>query len=157
MLHVGAQIRADVLNTSIIKYGPVVYGANTFTYKLTGAPLSWNSIGIVKFLDKHLKNVNKESLDQAHLEILHSAIQRNESSGTPDDWLQVFTHFKTKIFRTLLDEELCEMGAAVIKEFLRIKDIHTDLVNSSRSEVSKTLSTHVLMQMNSTWTSETAK
>lgn len=103
----GAQIRADVLNTSIIKYGPVVYGSNTFTYKLTGAPLSWNSIGIVKFLDKYLKQENKESLDQSHLEILYSAIQRNESSGEPDDWLQVFTSFKTKIFKTLLDVDLC--------------------------------------------------
>ncbi len=67
MLHVGPQIRADILNTSVIKYGPVVYGSNTFTYKLTGAPLNWNSIGIVKFLDKYLKNLNKVALDQSHL------------------------------------------------------------------------------------------
>ncbi len=32
------------------------------------------------------------------------------------------------------------MGSAVIKEFLKIKDIHTDLVNLSKPEVSKTLS-----------------
>jgi len=57
MLHVGPQIRADVLNTSLIKYGPVVYGANTFVYKLSGAPLSWNSIGIAKYLDRLLKNL----------------------------------------------------------------------------------------------------
>jgi hypothetical protein len=42
----------------INKYGPVVYGANTYIYKLTGAPLTWNSIGIVKSLDRHLKNLN---------------------------------------------------------------------------------------------------
>lgn len=59
MLHVGPQIRADVLNTSIIKYGPVVYGACTYTYKLTGAPLSWNSIGIAKSLDKNLQSNQK--------------------------------------------------------------------------------------------------
>lgn len=115
MLHVGPQIRADVLNTAIIKYGPVVYGANTFVYKLTGAPLSWNSIGIAKFLDKHLQKANIAELEQPHLEILYSTVQRNESSGQPDDWLQVFTNFKTKIFKTLLDQELCEMGSAVIK------------------------------------------
>jgi hypothetical protein len=66
-LHVGPQIRADVLNTAVIKYGPVVYGSNTFIYKLTGAPLNWNSIGIVKFLDKHLVNSNKQTLDQPDL------------------------------------------------------------------------------------------
>ena len=58
-MHVGPQIRADVLNTTINKYGPIVYGANTYIYKLTGAPLNWNSIGIVKFLDKYLKKINK--------------------------------------------------------------------------------------------------
>lgn len=63
----GAQIRADVLNTSIIKYGPVVYGANTYTYKLTGAPLSWNSIGVAKSLDMHLQATHKEQLEQPHL------------------------------------------------------------------------------------------
>ena len=50
LLCVSPQIRADVLNTSIIKFGPVVFGSNTFTYKLTGAPLLWNSIGLVKIL-----------------------------------------------------------------------------------------------------------
>lgn len=54
LLHVGQQIRADILTTSVIKYGPVVYGANTFSYKLTGAPLVWNSIGILKVLDKYV-------------------------------------------------------------------------------------------------------
>ena len=60
LLHVGNQIRADILTTSVIKYGPVVYGANTFNYKLTGAPLQWNSIGISRVLDEHIRNNNIE-------------------------------------------------------------------------------------------------
>lgn len=76
-MHVGAQIRADVLNTSVIKYGPVVYGANTFNYKLTGAPLAWNSIGLVKALYKKLQENGKEEIEYSHLEILKSAILRN--------------------------------------------------------------------------------
>ena len=67
LLHVGPQIRADVLNTSVIKYGPVVYGANTFTYKLTGASLQWNSIGLVRVLYTHLETEKVEKLTQAHL------------------------------------------------------------------------------------------
>ena len=59
LLHVGAQIRTDILNTSVIKYGPVVYGSNTFTYKLSGAPLTWNSIGLVKELNNYLLRENK--------------------------------------------------------------------------------------------------
>lgn len=59
LLHVGAQIRTDILNTSVIKYGPVVYGSNTFTYKLSGAPLAWNSIGLVKELHIYLTKCNK--------------------------------------------------------------------------------------------------
>lgn len=56
LLHVGPQIRNDVLNTNVIKFGPVVYGANTFTYKLTGAPLVWNSLGLAKVLAQHTHN-----------------------------------------------------------------------------------------------------
>lgn len=55
LLHVGPQIRADVLTTSVVKLGPIVYGANTYLYKLTGAPLAWNSIGIAQYLDKNLQ------------------------------------------------------------------------------------------------------
>ena len=103
LLHVGAQIRTDILNTSVIKYGPVVYGSNTFTYKLSGAPLAWKSIGLVKELHKYLSRNSKETMDEAHLEILYSAILRNESNGSPDDWLEVFESFKEKVFLTLLD------------------------------------------------------
>lgn len=46
----GNQIRIDVLTTNLMKFGPVVYGANTFNYQLTGAPLVWNAIGIAKEL-----------------------------------------------------------------------------------------------------------
>ena len=48
LLHVGVQIRTDVLTTSIMKFGPVVYGSNTYTYQLTGAPLVWNALGIAR-------------------------------------------------------------------------------------------------------------
>ena len=68
LLHVGTQIRTDVLNASLIKYGPVVYGACTFTYKLTGAPLEWNSLGIARVLSTHIANEGPDaSLSQAHL------------------------------------------------------------------------------------------
>lgn len=66
-MHVGPQIRNDILNTNIIKFGPVVYGANTFTYKLTGAPLLWNSLGIAKMLAKTIKKENVEALTKCHL------------------------------------------------------------------------------------------
>lgn len=67
LLHVGPQIRADILNTHVIKFGPVVYGANTFTYKLTGAPLVWNSLGLAKMLAKHIKTERLDSLSKGHL------------------------------------------------------------------------------------------
>ena len=77
LLHVGGQIRSDVLNASLIKYGPVVYGACTFTYKLTGAPLEWNSLGIARVLSAHIASQGREAtLSQAHLEILHSALSK---------------------------------------------------------------------------------
>ncbi len=59
--------KADVLNTSVIKYGPVVYGSNTFTYKLTGAPLLWNSIGVAKTLHVFLEKEKVTTLSYPHL------------------------------------------------------------------------------------------
>jgi hypothetical protein len=58
LLHVGVQIRTDVLTTSIIKFGPVVYGSNTYNYQLTGAPLVWNALGIAQELNKYIKKNN---------------------------------------------------------------------------------------------------
>lgn len=55
LLHVGPQIRSDILNTNVIKFGPVVYGASTFNYKLTGAPLVWNSLGVAKVLNQFVR------------------------------------------------------------------------------------------------------
>lgn len=75
-MHVGPQIRTDILNTHIIKFGPVVYGANTFTYKLTGAPLLWNSLGIAKMLAEHVKKQNIEVLNKCHLDILLAAVSK---------------------------------------------------------------------------------
>jgi hypothetical protein len=74
---VGTQIRNDILNTNIIKFGPVVYGSNTFNYKLTGAPLVWNSLGIAKVLNQYIKKNNILQFTQAHLEILYSTISKN--------------------------------------------------------------------------------
>eukprot|EP00919_Chromeraceae_sp_WS-2016_P068232 GHVR01161674.1.p1 GENE.GHVR01161674.1~~GHVR01161674.1.p1 ORF type:complete len:127 (+),score=0.72 GHVR01161674.1:945-1325(+) len=80
LLHVGPQIRADILTTSVIKFGPVVYGSNTFHYKLTGAPLLWNSIGIAKVLNEHIKQNEIDKLSQAHLLILQSTMRKNQNN-----------------------------------------------------------------------------
>ncbi len=39
LLNIGEEIRVDVLTVPDIRTGPVVFGCNTFTYRLTGAPL----------------------------------------------------------------------------------------------------------------------
>jgi hypothetical protein len=67
LLSVGTQIRADVLNTAIIKYSPVVYGGNSFAYRLTGAPLAWNSIGVARGLEVQLKTQGRGELERPHL------------------------------------------------------------------------------------------
>lgn len=67
LLHVGPQIRNDILNSSLMKFGPVVYGANTFNYQLTGAPIVWNSLGIAEELTKYIKKNNIQSFNLSHL------------------------------------------------------------------------------------------
>ncbi len=63
----GTQIRNDILTTSIIKLGPVVYGSNTYNYQLTGAPLVWNSLGIAKALKNYIKTNNVQVFNLSHL------------------------------------------------------------------------------------------
>lgn len=116
LLHVGPQIRNDILNTSVIKFGPVVYGASTFTYKLTGAPLVWNSLGLAKVLVEHVQKEQVEALNKSHLEILFAAVSKNGNfiENYPE-WLRIYGEFKEKLFKTLLDEELCSLGFSIIK------------------------------------------
>lgn len=79
------------MNTNIIKFGPVVYGSNTFNYKLTGAPLVWNSLGIAKVLNLHIKKNNINQFTQAHLEILYSTISKNGNFiENYQEWLRIY-------------------------------------------------------------------
>ena len=50
-----------------MKFGPVVYGANTFNYQLTGAPIVWNSLGIAEELTKYIKKNNIQAFNLSHL------------------------------------------------------------------------------------------
>lgn len=101
----GPQIRTDVLSSTIIKFGPVVYGANTFVYKLTGAPLVWNSLGIARVLAQHIKKHKISELSRPHLEILYATISKNGNFiESYPEWLRIYEEFKEKIFKTLLDE-----------------------------------------------------
>jgi len=148
---VGAQIRNDILNTSIIKFGPVVYGANTFNYKLTGAPLVWNSLGIAKVLNQFVKKNGLQSLTQSHLEILYSTISKNGNFiENYQEWLRIYEEFKEKLFRTLLDEDLCVLGSNIIKEFMEIKEIHADIIAASKLEIARLLSNLYMMQVQCT-------
>jgi hypothetical protein len=73
----------------------VVYGANTFNYKLTGAPLVWNSLGIAKVLSQQVKKNSIASLSQSHLEILYSTISKSGNFiENYQEWLRIFEDFK---------------------------------------------------------------
>lgn len=141
LLHVGPQIRNDVLSTNVIKFGPVVYGANTFTYKLTGAPLVWNSLGLAKVLAQSVKKEQMECLSKSHLEILFASVSKNGNfiENYPK-WLKIYEEFKERLFKTLLDEDLCSLGFSIIKEFLETEPIHADVITASRSELARLLS-----------------
>jgi predicted DNA-binding protein YlxM (UPF0122 family) len=137
----------------VIKFGPVVYGANTFNYKLTGAPLVWNSLGIAKVLSQHVKKNAIVALSQAHLEILYSTISKTGNFiENYQEWLRIFEDFKERIFRTLLDEQLCALGSSIIREFMEIKQIHAEIIDASRQELAKLLGTDGDMQGACTWT-----
>jgi hypothetical protein len=55
LLGIDDKIRETVLMTNPLpglEEGQIVHGCFSFNYKLTSAPLNWNSIGIAKSMEK---------------------------------------------------------------------------------------------------------
>lgn len=89
----------------MIKYGPVVYGANTYNYQLTGAPLVWNALGIARQLKVYIRKNNIESFNIAHLEILFACLNKNQNIAKhTGEWLSLYEELKSMIFETLMNE-----------------------------------------------------
>ena len=58
LLSIEPKFRETVLLTNPplgMEYGQVVGGCNSFKYKLTGAPIVWNSVGIARAMDEYVK------------------------------------------------------------------------------------------------------
>lgn len=108
LLNIGEEIRLDVLNTDAVKMGPVVFGCNTFSYRLTGAPLEWNPIGVARALDQNIRNSRIQFVSKEHLDILFSALSSSRSDE-PDRtvWLTIYQNLKQYLFRALTDANLC--------------------------------------------------
>jgi len=62
------------------------------------------------------------------------------------EWLKIYEEFKERLFKTLLDEELCTLGFSIIKEFLETEPIHAEVIAASRSELARLLSNPSIIQ-----------
>lgn len=62
-------------------------------------------------------------------------------------WLEIFEQVKSRLFMTLLDDHLCELGVNIIKEFLEIPEIHNDIIVKSRPALSYVLSKLYVIQI----------
>lgn len=133
LLNISEEIRLDVLKTDGIKIGPVVFGCNTFTYRLTGAPLEWNAVGIARALDQNIRANRLQRVSKEHLDILHSALSSyKESAESKTVWLDIYKNLKQYIYGALADEALCVLASAIIKQFFLLKDLQPTIMQLSK-------------------------
>jgi len=143
LLNISEEIRLDVLKTDGIKIGPVVFGCNTFTYRLTGAPLEWNAVGIAKALDENIRRNRLQHVSKEHLDILHSALSSyKETAESKAVWLDIYQNLKQYLYGALADQTLCVLASEILRKFFLLKDLQPTIMKQSKDHFKSFLSKH---------------
>lgn len=96
--------------------GQIIKGYQSFRYKLSGAPLNWNSVGIAQSLEKYVQENNLESLEKVHIEILQGCLVNPLLVEDSHKWLNIYESLKNHIFLSFCDNELCSYGSDILKK-----------------------------------------
>lgn len=139
-MNIGEEIRVDVLNVEGVKVGPVVFGCKTFMYRLTGAPLEWNAVGIARALDMNIRKNRVEYVNKEHLDILYSALCSNYREEDMAVWLEIYQNLKQYLYRALADSSLCVLASEIIKKVFLIPSIKQQVMDISKDDFKKFLS-----------------
>lgn len=136
IIKVDEQIREIVLRNPTspneIEEGYVVSGCKSFKYRLNGASLVWNSVGIVQSLDKFVKETKLEHFEKEHLQILAGGFVNTLLEKDSEIWINIYENLKNNIFLSLCDRELCFLAADILKKIFTFDKIQAQVLKNSR-------------------------
>jgi hypothetical protein len=90
LLKISPAIRESVLLTNPTpgeEEGQIVGGCNSYKYKLTSAPISWNSVGIALALDEYVHAENLTEFNKEHLEIIIGCLHNTLLDKDAETWI----------------------------------------------------------------------
>ncbi|KRX05819.1 Calponin homology domain [Pseudocohnilembus persalinus] len=134
LLEIHDGFREIVLTTDPVpgmEEGQIVRGYASFNYKLSEAPIIWNSVGIAKSLDKYTKNNQLEQFQRVHLDILIGCLYKQMEDADAQTWMEIYENISTLIFDSLYFSELCYQASDILKKIFLFESIQKFVLNFS--------------------------
>ncbi|CAD8183309.1 unnamed protein product [Paramecium pentaurelia] len=139
LLSVDSEIRISVLNTQETLIQQVVNGCNSFRYKITGAPIDWNSVGIAQAMDVYVKEKDLQFFKHEHLEIIYGCLHKQLLESDGEIWLKIFENTKRLLFLALSNEDLCSLAQVILQKFFMFQTIQQQVLDNSNEIFQKML------------------
>jgi len=136
---------ADVIRSSILDINPIpgteedYIAQNSFKYKLTGAPLLWNSVGIAEALESYVQEKDLASFERVHSEIFERCLVQPLEAKDSSVWLRIYESLKWHVFVGLCDRDLCQLCGEIVKKFFTYEQIQDEILENSKVIFYKTL------------------
>eukprot|EP00825_Cyclidium_porcatum_P051511 TRINITY_DN949_c0_g1_i1.p1 TRINITY_DN949_c0_g1~~TRINITY_DN949_c0_g1_i1.p1 ORF type:complete len:805 (-),score=152.08 TRINITY_DN949_c0_g1_i1:109-2523(-) len=134
LLDIEDKIRKIVLTTNPDpekEEGQIVRGCTSFRYKLTSAPVEWNSVGIAQSLDLHVQTTKLQDFCYKHLEIMYGCLYQQLDSKDSKTWFGIYENLKKYIFIAFTRKDLCEIASQILKKFFLFEAIQEDVLKNS--------------------------
>jgi len=136
---------ADVIRSSILDINPIpgteedYIAQNSFKYKLTGAPLLWNSVGIAEALESFVQEKELATFERVHAEIFERCLVLPLEAKDSQVWLRIYESLKWHVFIGLCDRDLCQLCGEIVKKFFTYEQIQDEVLENSQKIFYKTL------------------
>ena len=131
LLQITEEIRNSVLQCND-EEGLAFFGSCNFQYKLFGAPLYWNAVGIAESLNQYVKDNEMESFEKEHIDILRACLVKELEEQDKDRWLEIYDHLKEYIFLSFCDKRLCQLASEILKKLFFFEAIQDQVLEMSR-------------------------
>lgn len=138
LLQITEEIRGSVLqcdtgeDDEFSSEKPVFFGSCNFQYKLFGAPLYWNAVGIAESLNQYVKDNEMESFEKEHIDILRACLVKDLEEQDKTRWLEIYDHLKEYIFLSFCDKRLCQLASEILKKLFQFEAIQDQVLDMSR-------------------------
>ena len=111
--------------------GQVVTGCASFRYKMTSAPVTWNSVGLAQAMDRYVAQESLPNFEKQHLDILIGCLYNNLDERDSQTWVSIYENLKKHIFLALCENELCALASDILKKLFLFDAIQQTILSSS--------------------------